>query len=101
MLAMFGKMKLVALAGVAATGLAFGSQTASAHDHLSFGISLAFPTPVFVAPAPVIVQPAPVCQPAPTVVYQPAPVVIVQPAPVYYHPFFYGGWDHRGYGWHR
>jgi hypothetical protein len=102
MFAMLGKMKLVAVAAVAATGLAAGAQKASAHDHFSFGLSIGLPVitapaPVY-TPAPVYVAPAPVYA-APAVVIQPAPVVVYQPAPVYYRPYYAHGWGYHG--WHR
>ncbi|HUO11056.1 MAG TPA: hypothetical protein VM008_22340 [Phycisphaerae bacterium] len=111
MFTMIRNMKVLAVAAIAATGLAAGVQTASAHDNFSFGLS--FGVPVYTTPAPVytptpVYTPAPVyvpaCRaPAPTVVYaQPAPVVVYAPAPVYYRPYY--GWDHRGWDhreWHR
>lgn len=103
MFATFGKMKILAVAAVAATGLAAGAQTASAHDRFNFGFSFglpvfAAPAPVYAVPAPVYAAPAPVIiAPPPAVVYaQPAPVVVVPAPPVYYHGYY--GW---GRGWHR
>jgi hypothetical protein len=108
MFAMIGKMKILAVAAIAATGLAAGAQTASAHDNFSFGLSVALPVyaapaPVYVAPPAPVYAPAPVCAvPSPTVVYAPAPAVVYAPAPVYYHPYY--GWDHHGWDhrdWHH
>jgi len=93
--------KILAAAGI--TLAALGSTSAMARDHISFGLSIGVPAPVYVAPAPVYVQPQPYYAPPP-VVYRPAPVYAV-PAPVYYGPGYYGpsayyspGYRHHHHG---
>ncbi len=50
MFATFTKMKVIAIAAVAATGLVAGTQQASAHDN--FNLAFSFGLPVYTAPAP-------------------------------------------------
>ncbi len=98
---------MVIVAGIA---LAAASGVASAHERVSFGISIGIP-----APLPVYTYPAqPVYVPAPPVVYYP-PVYFQPPAPAYYPPArvgfgYYGGWhreherrehERREHGWRR
>ncbi len=103
------KIKMLSIAAVAASGLAAGSQAASALD--SFLLNLSFAAPILVAPAPVCVQqpvvvapayiPAPVCAPvvvaaAPTLIYS-APVYQAVPYPIYHPEHIY---LHDGHGFH-
>lgn len=94
--------KLIAAAGLALAAL---SGSAMARDHVSFGLSIGVPGPVYAAPAPVYVAPPPVYAPPPAV-YAPAPVY-GPPAVVYsrgyYGPGYYGPgyYGPRGYYHHH
>jgi hypothetical protein len=97
MFALLGKFKVLALAGVAATGIAVSAPAASAHS------GFFAPPAVVVYRAPILVAPAPVCQ-TPAVVVATAPVCVTPvyvPAPIFYHPdhLIHRGYGH--YGWHR
>lgn len=96
-------MKFPRVVAVLLGGLAIGASSA-AMAHVSVGVNIGIPAPVYVAPQPVYAPPPP-----PPVVYQPAPVY-AQPAIVigwhgdrYWDGRRYWGrdeWNHRhgGYG---
>jgi hypothetical protein len=92
--------KILAAAGIGIAALA--SSSAMARDHVSFGISIGAPAPVYVAPpAPVYVPPPAYYAPPPAVVYRPAPVYVAPPAYGYYgyRGGYYGPRHHHHHGW--
>jgi len=91
--------KILAAAGIGFAALASGS--AMARDHVSFGISIGAPAPVYVAPPAPVYVPPPAYAPPPAVVYRPAPVYVAPPAYGYYgyRGGYYGPRHHHHHGW--
>jgi len=89
------KTTLKALLAVAA--LLAISGTASARDHVSFGLSIGVPAPVYVAP-PAYYAPPPVVYAQPQAYYAQPQGYYAPPAPVYPYPYGYG---YRGREWHH